>query len=367
MKRIYTLLLTLTSVAAFAVSPYINKVYEYVPAPGQFINTLPKFEAGDTEADMLNKVSTALVGKGSNGTMICLGAFGGYITVGFDHPIVNLEGVPDFLVYGNSYTGNAEPGVIMVMKDENGNGKPDDTWYEIAGSAYNNASTIVDYEITYYKPSADADAATTAIDKYIHWRDNQGGEGYIPKNKFHTQPYYPQWIAAESYTLKGTKLPANATLDGTTWKLPAFDYGYADNLSNNDENAKIDIALAVDANGDPANLDQIDFIRIHTAENQVCGCIGETSTEVVGVEDLHPDIIGAIETTEAISYILNPFSNEIVIRANKAGTVTLYNLCGKCELTTTIEEGLNRIASSHLHKGTYILKTENKTYKIIKL
>lgn len=36
-------------------SPYISKVYEYRPAPGQFVNTMPQYEAGDSYEDMLKK------------------------------------------------------------------------------------------------------------------------------------------------------------------------------------------------------------------------------------------------------------------------------------------------------------------------
>lgn len=367
MKRLFTLLFTFCSVAAFAVSPYINKVYEFVPAPGQFINTMPAYTEGDTEASMLEKVNTALVGR-APASLICLGAFGGYVTVGFDHSIVNVEGQKDFLVYGNAFAGNAEPGVIMVMQDENGNGLPDDTWYEIAGSEYGNKSTVLNYEITYYKPSAEDDAATIAIDEYIRWTDNLGGEGFIPKNTYHNQPYYPQWITDESYTLRGTLLPKNAFYDegSEMWKLPAFAYGYADNQKNDDENAKIDISWAVKADGTPANLSHIDFIRIHNGENQVCGLLGETSTEIGGAEDLHPEA-SAVDETEAVSFVLNPFSDEIVLMAAHPCSASVYDLCGKCRLNATLTEGANRIPASDLGKGTYILRTDNKSYKIIKL
>ena len=30
-----------------ANSPYISRVWEYSPAPGQFVNELPEYEAGD--------------------------------------------------------------------------------------------------------------------------------------------------------------------------------------------------------------------------------------------------------------------------------------------------------------------------------
>ncbi|CUQ14422.1 Uncharacterised protein [Segatella copri] len=34
-------------------------------------------------------------------------------------------------------------------------------------------------------------------------------------------------------------------------------------------------------------LDHIDFVRVYSAQNQMCGWLGETSTEVSGAEDLH--------------------------------------------------------------------------------
>ena len=40
----------------------------------------------------------------------------------------------------------------MVSVDVNGNGLPDDEWYELAGSEYQKPSTIKNYEITYYRP-----------------------------------------------------------------------------------------------------------------------------------------------------------------------------------------------------------------------
>ena len=48
-----------------------------------------------------------------------------------------------------------------------------------------------------------------------------------------------------------------------------------------------DIGWAVDNRRQPVHLDHIDFVRVYSAENQMCGWIGETSTEVSGAEDLH--------------------------------------------------------------------------------
>jgi len=40
-------------------------------------------------------------------------------------------------------------------------------------------------------------------------------------------------------------------------------------------------------NGNPVVLDGIDFVRIYTAVNQNSGWMGEISTELQAVEDLH--------------------------------------------------------------------------------
>lgn len=73
-------------------SPYTAKVYEYRPAPGQFVNTMPLYENGDNEETMRQKAEDDLV----NDVMITLGAYGGYVTFGFDHTVVNVPGQKDF-------------------------------------------------------------------------------------------------------------------------------------------------------------------------------------------------------------------------------------------------------------------------------
>lgn len=44
-------------------SPWISKVYDYCPAPGQFVNTMPEYEDGDTYADMVRKAGECISGK----------------------------------------------------------------------------------------------------------------------------------------------------------------------------------------------------------------------------------------------------------------------------------------------------------------
>ena len=48
-----------------------------------------------------------------------------------------------------------------------------------------------------------------------------------------------------------------------------------------------DIGWAVDSKGQAVKLPGVDFIKIYTGVNQYCGWLGETSTEVGKIEDLH--------------------------------------------------------------------------------
>ena len=180
----------------------------------------------------------------------------------------------------------------------------DDEWYEIAGSSYtdckseawydravsagNDVNTYHNYEITYYRPETEPAGAAK---EYIRWKDNQGGGGYKEKNVFHKQSYYPKWVTADKLTFKGTCLPQNGINEGKEGTLKfvlyTFSYGYADNEVNASDESAIDIDWAVDANGNKVHLPGVDFIKIYTGVNQENGWLGECSTEVSGVEDLH--------------------------------------------------------------------------------
>lgn len=287
-------------------SAYISRVYEYRPAPGQFINEMPQYEPGDTEASMVQKAEDCISGK--NDVMISLGGFGGYVTFGFDHTIVNRPGEYDFRIWGNAFYeltnpdakgGSAEPGIVMVSYDTNCNGIPDDIWYELAGSEYRAEGTKHNYSITYCRPDpakAPVEDESGYLDdlEYIPWSASDGTHGFIAKNIFHNQDYWPKWLDDDRLTFTGTCLPPNGIdLSGTGryYVLYAYQWGYVDNHPNDfaDLNSfKID--WAVDADGNPANLPGVDFIRVCTGLNQYCGWLGETSTEIARAQDLHIEL-----------------------------------------------------------------------------
>ena len=56
-------------------SEYIQAVDEYRPAPGQYVNDIPEYEEGDTEATMIQKCTERLANN--NRELVALGAFGG--------------------------------------------------------------------------------------------------------------------------------------------------------------------------------------------------------------------------------------------------------------------------------------------------
>lgn len=247
---------------------YVTTLFEFNPAPGQFINKAPGNLAS----------AEGIVGKTG---MVSLGAWGGYVVYGFDHSVPNKEG-NDIDVTGNALAEWSEPGIIYVMVDDNGNEQPDDTWYELAGSEFGktDGTYMRDYEVTYFRPeSADNDVA---------WKDNKGNTGFVKKNSFHRQAYYPEWITADSYTLKGSWLQTKVDPSRPTYvvSLP-YDWGYSDNKTEAAGGGKVDISNAVDATGNKVSLKAIDFIKIQTGVLADGGWLGEVSTEVTGIKDLH--------------------------------------------------------------------------------
>ena len=305
-------------------SEKITRVLEYKPAPGQHINRLfPSAAMSDTYANALQFAANCLV---DNKSMLGLGAYGGYVVVGFDHPIVNVPGEYDFKALGNAFTNSSEPGIVMVCQDLNKNGQPDadEPWYELAGSEYNHAETVHNYEITYYRPEPDGQKAN------IRWTDNQGGEGVVTHISFASQAtMYPLWVTDNSMTFKGTKLRKNAVQNGSTWTLPAFEWGYVDNQANTAAIDKVGFKIewAVDDSGNPVHLDYIDFIKVYTGLVQEAGWLGETSTEFAGIVDLHPQaVLTGLEQNNAIA---KPFRTGNLLKNLQLGQkISIYHLSG---------------------------------------
>ena len=329
---IVLMLLVMTCMMQAQNRSYITRVFDYRPAPGQFVNTLPEYNAGEPRDSVLarclrdigpdievlidyddddNPFVVDSIVKPVSAAFITLGSYGGYVTFGFDHPLVNVPGEYDLQIFGNAFGsdsvavagGSSEPGIVMVGVDSDGDGVPGDgdQWYELAGSEHSHAKTQKGFEITYYRPDDDVDTP------HVRWTCNSVDslqEGYVHVNSFHTQPYWPQWIDGDKMTFMGTKLRCNAqdvNGNGSYFLQYFFDWGYVDNRTDydwlgdydqavrNKMNLGFDLDWAVDATGKSVHLTHVDFIKVYSGLLQECGWLGETSTEVKGAIDLHPD------------------------------------------------------------------------------
>lgn len=263
------------------------EVLDYSPAPGQFVNEIPEYEAGDTRETMNAKATESLC----KGDMISLGAWGGSVTIKLPQSLPNVEGNADFRIVGNGVyandasnairIGSSEPGIVLVMRDENGNGIDDETWYELQGNQTYNG--IANYKVTYYSPTASA-----TDNEYIAWIATNGDRGWLNRTAEHQQDYFPMWINnIESMTFAGRRLPDNGSFNTATNKFDLACYdGYADSHPNNVMASCLDIDNAIDATGKSVTLSSIDFIKIYTGVLQANGPLGECSTEVAAVEQI---------------------------------------------------------------------------------
>jgi hypothetical protein len=181
------------------------------------------------------------------------GGFGGYAIFSFDHSVIK-KGVDgeELKIGGNAFGGWQEPGAIWASQDDNGNGLPDDTWYELKGS-----HTLV--------PGTERRYAVTFKKDYT-WVDNLGNGGTYPTLQHWRDGYYR---SLEEVTFCGTRLDKSANnLTGGIW-------GYADV----NDNGRVSLSNAIQADGSPVELEFIDFIKIVSALHKANSVLGECSTE----------------------------------------------------------------------------------------
>lgn len=385
MKRSVCSVILAASLGMSAVNPYIDRVLEFCPAPGQFVNEVPWWEEGWNADDILAEAQLNIAGTASDPMpgMISLGSFGGYVVFAFDHPVVNVEGEYDFKIYGNAIRsdrkgdgGSSEPGIVMVSVDVNGNGIADDPWYELAGSEYNAATTFHNYRITYYRPekdkvaTPDPDNSAITDDTYIRWTSNdpKAPSGYVLKNSFHRQAYWPEWSDEEEMTFEGTRLADNAYDYNGEVVMKFLPWGYVDNRPNaEDPGFKLD--WAVDDEGKAVRLTHADFFKVYTAINAEHGRIGEISTEVSGGQDLHPEAemssVDEIQAADEQFVLLASGNGSLSLLAGTPRRVSVISASGICVKAIDLMPGRNDIDVSNLSQGVYIVTDGAKSVKVV--
>ncbi|SHJ68130.1 Por secretion system C-terminal sorting domain-containing protein [Tangfeifania diversioriginum] len=269
------------------------EVWDYKPAPGQHINI-----------SSLGTPAAAEQMAANPDKLVSLGSFGGYVILKFNEACLNDQENPygvDFTVFGNAFSGSSEPGVVWVMQDENSNGKPDDTWFEIAGSQHFYSQSIQNSSVTYFKTET----------RDVFWKNNSGESGWIFANNFNLQEYYPAndffpGYPPDSVTFEGTMLYPFIDSLQQVIKTEALAFGYADNrprvkgidmtVPDNPYTTEIegaggdpiDISWAVEENGNYVHLDSIHFVKIVTGTLANTSHLGEISTDVSWFADVAP-------------------------------------------------------------------------------
>ena len=264
----------------------VNRVFEYQPAPGHQVNGYiivgEAYPAGCTHEQACDSVLAHFSRKWS----VSLGAQGGYLVAGFDHSVPSGGTDYDLCIKGNPFSYQSEPGIIWVSQDDNGDGLPNDQWFELAGSEYGTENHRIEYAITYYKPEARKSA--------VGWRDTDNQTGYVPYLSYwNPSAYYWQpWQQENEMTFFGSRLTDHSTYENGISDIPPYDWGYVDNLGDLMEGPagkmgyyKISNARTWD--GQPANLQYIDFIKIQTGQTGSTPNLGEISTEVYYIGDYH--------------------------------------------------------------------------------
>ena len=277
----------------------VNRVYEYMPAPGHQVNGYIITGKAYPDDCTHEQACDSVLAHFSRMWSVSLGGQGGYLIAGFDHSVPNSEMVNgkmvngrmvngksdyDFCVRGNPFSYQSEPGIIWVSQDDNGDGLPNDQWFELAGSEYGTDNHSVEYAITYYRPEQKKSA--------VGWRDTNDDTGYIPYMSYwNPSPYYwqPWQMDTSEMTFFGSRLRDRSTYENGISDIPPYDWGYADNLGSDHQGrvGYFSISKARTWDGQPANLEYIDFVKVQTAQTGSTPNLGEISTEVYYIGDCH--------------------------------------------------------------------------------
>jgi hypothetical protein len=238
--------------------------FDFTPAPGVFVGEYPTidFSPSSTEESVRQKCQNKLDGIealwGPYYVGWSLANCGGYLVTGFDHSVEKRPQGMELEIKGNAVLSIPEPGVIWVMQDSNGNGQPDDVWYELKGGMYGNYYSPRRYAITYFNPYAKAGNAI------VTWIDNQGNSGVFRNTK------YPHSVKGDSITFVLSKLEVMTNVTGYVDSSPEW----------------FNIADAVQADGTPVDLAYIDFVKVQSAFNMTNEGGGGISTEMTEPADL---------------------------------------------------------------------------------
>jgi hypothetical protein len=201
-------------------------------------------------------------------------------------------------IKGNAFATWHEPGIVWVQPDNNGNGVPDETWYEHpgtdddGGSAYKNLVTRR-YAIAYFNGSGVLsynEFLQTGRD--VFWVDGKGRTGQIPGGWPHSVmqskngPRVPtvdvtdaldSWIIFTGTVLRDNGWMGTGSYSDNQWSGKP---GYVDCAES-----RAPVRPAVRADGSPAPSGAV-FVKVQTGVFRYGGIFGDVSTEIVSADGL---------------------------------------------------------------------------------
>ena len=259
-------------------------IYCTSPRPGSPPATMdnPSFSGPMPPVQTLGNTSTApsirnfapgQFTKGGTGYGWSLGAAGGYEVWKLRR--VN-DGTKNFTIRGNPLGGWCEPGIVWVSVDDNQNGLPDDTWYELKGceeeSPIYKPLITRSYGIIYVR-DGEAGEVTNEFGQILggnYWVDTKGRTGRLPGG-------WPSvWgVNGDRVTFAGTLLRDDGKISTGGYDDLNFNWGYVDTYGTT-----FNIADAIKADGTAANLPWIDFVKVQTGMFVYGGIFGDVSTEI---------------------------------------------------------------------------------------
>jgi hypothetical protein len=200
-----------------------------------------------------------------------LGTIGGYAIYSVTHK-------PSYRMEGNAFEGWTEPGIIWFQEDLNGNGLPDEIWYEV--DAGRGPYISRGYSVKFFKSGGGTQSNSYGQTlRSIYWADGKGRTGKInggwPKdfgvsNEDGAWVTYTATIMADNNSINSDfYLFQDLAGPGGTVGGPFTDHG----------DPNIPVSRAVDAAGNPVTLTNVRFVKAQTGVFKYGGVFGEVSTE----------------------------------------------------------------------------------------
>jgi hypothetical protein len=238
------------------------------PLPSSYAN--PSINSGPPP--LLYNPSPGQFTESGTGYNWSLGTIGGYTI----WPVVHKA---SYTMMGNAFEGWTEPGIVWFQEDLNGNGLPDEIWYEV--NAGRGPYITRRYSIKFLKSGEGTllDNPYGQTLRAVYWADAKGRTGQIhggwPKD----------WGVSNA---DGAWVTYTATLMADNGVIKSEGYDYKDLVGPGgtsggpfvDHGAPvIPISRAVDAAGNPVTLSRVRFVKVQTGVFKYGGDFGEVSTE----------------------------------------------------------------------------------------